>query len=86
MSGTVITSVEYAAASAEIFLLTAICAILLIDVFLSDSKRWITYALSLATLAGTAFVTVTYGVDARVPAFHGTFIADPMGDVLKLFA
>ena len=86
MSGTVITSVEYAAASAEIFLLTAICAILLIDVFLSESKRWITYALSMLALAGTAFTTVHFGVDARTVAFHGTFIADPMGDVLKLFS
>jgi len=86
MSGIAITSIEYAAASAEIFLLTAICAILLIDVFLSDGKRWITYALSLAALAGSAFMTVKYGVDARVVAFHGTFIADPMGDVLKLFS
>jgi len=84
MPGIVISSVEYAAASAEIFLLTAICAILLIDVFLGDSKRWITYALSLAALAGSAFVTVKYAVDTRVLAFHGTFIADPMGDVLKL--
>jgi len=86
MSGTVITSVEYAAAAAEIFLLTAICAILLIDVFLSESTRWVTYALSMLALAGTAFTTVHFGVDARVVAFHGTFIADPMGDVLKLFS
>ena len=87
MPGTVISNVEYAAASAEIFLLSAICAILLIDVFLSDSKRWITYALSLLALAGTAYVTVRWGVvDTRVVAFHGTFIADPMGNVLKLFS
>ena len=87
MSATAITNVEYAAASAEIFLLSAICAILLIDVFLSDAKRWITYALSLLALAGTAYVTVCCGaVDTRVAAFHGTFIADPMGNVLKLFS
>ena len=87
MSATVITNVEYAAASAEIFLLSAVCAILMIDVFLSDAKRWITYALSLLALAGTAYVTVRYGaVDTRVAAFHGTFIADPMGNALKLFS
>jgi NADH-quinone oxidoreductase subunit N len=82
----VITSVEFAAVSAEIFVLSAVCAILLIDVFLSDRTRWITYWLSLLTLAGAAYVTVRYGVDARVSAFSGTFIADPMGDVLKLFS
>jgi NADH-quinone oxidoreductase subunit N len=74
------------AAAAEIFLLSAICVILLVDVFLSDSKRWITYALSLLTLAGCAFMTVNYAVDGRVTAFDGMFIADPMGDVLKLFS
>src|SRR5688572_5147468 len=82
----VIASVEFAAVSAEIFVLSAVCAILMIDVFLSDRTRWITYWLSLLTLAGAAYVTVRYGVDARVSAFSGTFIADPMGDVLKLFS
>ena len=62
------------------------CAILLIDVFLSDRTRWITYALSLLTLAGAAWMTIEYGVDARVTAFDGMFISDPMGDVLKLFS
>jgi NADH-quinone oxidoreductase subunit N len=74
------------AAAAEIFMLCAVCVVLLIDVFLSDRRRWITYALSLLSLAGAAFVTVRYGVDARTTAFDGLFIADPMGDVLKLFA
>jgi NADH-quinone oxidoreductase subunit N len=74
------------AAAAEIFVLTAVCVILLIDVFLTDRWRWVTYALSLATLAGAAYMTVRYGVDEPVTAFDGMFIADPMGDVLKLFS
>jgi NADH-quinone oxidoreductase subunit N len=86
MAGTVISAAEYAAASAEIFLLGAICVILLVDVFLSDRNRWVTYALSLLSLAGAAAMTLNFGVDARVSAFSGTFVADPMGDVMKLFA
>ena len=74
------------AAAAEMFMLCAVCVILLIDVFLSDRSRWITYGLSLLSLAGAAFVTVRFGVDGRVSAFDGMFIADPLGDVLKLFA
>ena len=31
-------------------------------------------------------MTVEYGVEARVTAFDGMFVADPMGDVLKLFS
>jgi len=81
----VVTNFGMQAAAAEIFLLAAICVILLVDVFLSDSKRWVTYGLTMLTLAGCAFVTVNYAVDTRVTAFDGMFIADPMGDVLKLF-
>ena len=74
------------AAAAEIFLLGAVCAILLIDVFLSERSRWVTYVLSLLSLAGAAWVTLSFGVEGRVSALDGTFVADPMGDVLKLFA
>jgi NADH-quinone oxidoreductase subunit N len=74
------------AAAAEIFVLAAICVILLVDVFLNDRQRWITYWLSLVTLGGAAWVTIEYGVHARVNAFDGMFIADPMGDLLKLFS
>src|SRR5262245_15943100 len=73
-------------AAAEIFLLSAICLILLVDVALSDRRRWITYVLSLLSLAGAAYMTVRFGVAARVSAFDGMFVADPMGDVLKLFS
>lgn len=82
----VVTNFGMQAAWAEIFLLTAICVILLVDVFLDDSKRWVTYGLTMLTLAGCAFVTVNYAVDSRVTAFDGMFVADPMGDVLKLFS
>lgn len=73
-------------AAAEIFVLTAACVILVIDLFLAQRSRWLTYVLSLLTLAGAAYMTVRYGVQARVTAFDGMYIADPMGDVLKLFS
>ena len=73
-------------AAAEVFVLTAACAILVIDLFLTERSRWLTYVLSLLTLAGAAYMTVRYGVETRVTAFGGMFIADPMGDVLKLFS
>jgi NADH-quinone oxidoreductase subunit N len=82
----VISQFGMQAAAAEIFLLSAVCVVLLVDVFLSDRTRWITYALSLLSIAGAAYVTVQYSVDTRVTAFDGMFIADPMGDVLKLFS
>ena len=54
MMESVITHRGLQAAAAEIFLVSAICVILLIDVFLSDRRRWITYGLSLLTLAGSS--------------------------------
>jgi NADH-quinone oxidoreductase subunit N len=73
-------------AAAEVFVVTALCVILVIDVFLTDRSRWLTYVLSLLTLAGAAYMTVRYGVQSRTIAFDGMYIADPMGDVLKLFS
>jgi NADH-quinone oxidoreductase subunit N len=73
-------------AAAEVFVLTALCVILVVDVFLTDRSRWLTYVLSLLTLAGAGYMTIRYGVQARVTAFDGMYVADPMGDVLKLFS
>lgn len=73
-------------AYAELFVLGMGCLILLIDLFLSDKQRWFTATLTLATLAGAALITsYVSGVSERVTAFNGMFVADPMGDVLKLF-
>jgi NADH-quinone oxidoreductase subunit N len=72
---------------AEVFLLVAASAILLIDMFLSESKRVITYALTLATLAGCAYFSfVDYNAGTTVYEFKNMFINDPMGNLLKLFS
>jgi NADH-quinone oxidoreductase subunit N len=73
-------------AAAEVFVIAALCVVLVIDVFLTERSRWLTYVLSLLTLVGAAYMTVRYGVQSRTTAFDGMYIADPMGDVLKLFS
>jgi NADH-quinone oxidoreductase subunit N len=71
---------------AEVFLLIAASAILLIDMFLDQSKRAITYMLSLATLVGAAVFSFSdYSAGGTVYAFSNMFISDPMGNLLKLF-
>ena len=69
----------------EIFLLTMICVVLVVDLFLTDKNRSITYLLSQATLLGAAVLTVV--VQSAVPeyTFSGMFVNDGMGTVLKLF-
>jgi NADH-quinone oxidoreductase subunit N len=72
---------------AEVFLLIAASAILLIDMFLDEGKRAITYMLTLATLVGAAaFSFADYSAGTTVYAFSNMFLNDPMGNLLKLFS
>jgi len=84
---TVVTAAyDFAPIHAEIFLVIASCAILLIDMFQKDGKRTLTYLLSLATLvvcAGITFADFQSGATAYT--FHNMFVSDPMANLLKLF-
>src|SRR5687768_4605697 len=86
MAPDTLTSLDLAPAWAEIFVLTAACVVLLIDVFLNDRHRIVTYLASMVTLAGAAYITATHAMTDRVTTFHNMFVADPMGDVLKFVA
>ena len=71
---------------AEIFMLVAASAILLIDMFLSESKRSLTYILSLATLAICAYLSyLDYAAGTTVYTFNNMFVSDPMSNLLKMF-
>ena len=67
----------------EIFLLTAACLILVIDLFLTERTRLLTYGLALATLIGAIGLTLIGAGPAREILFDGSFVRDPMSDVLK---
>jgi NADH-quinone oxidoreductase subunit N len=73
-------------AAPEIFLLAAICVILLVDLFLSDRSRWVTFLLSLLSLAGVSWLAANSGVDERTVAWRGAYVADPVGNLLKIVA
>ncbi|MES3024838.1 MAG: NADH-quinone oxidoreductase subunit NuoN [Pseudomonadota bacterium] len=73
-------------AYAEIFLMIAASAILLIDMFLSEAKRAVTYRLSLMALIGCAvFTCVDFCAGTTVYTFSNMYVSDPMGNLLKLF-
>ncbi|MCU0768093.1 MAG: NADH-quinone oxidoreductase subunit NuoN [Burkholderiaceae bacterium] len=86
MTPATITRLDLLLAAPEIFLLSAICVILLVDLFLDDARRVVTFVLSLVALAGTAWVTARTGVEVRTVAWHGTYVADPVGSLLKVVA
>jgi NADH-quinone oxidoreductase subunit N len=72
----------------EIFLLAAGCAILVVDLFLKDGARAVTYALSLAALVACAVLTVAVSLaTGGLPhtTFNGMFVYDAMAGVLKMF-
>ena len=75
---------EFLPAAPEIFLLAMTCAILLVDLFLAQPRRWITAALSYITLAGCAVITWTTADGQVVLTFSNMFFDDPLSDVLKM--
>jgi NADH-quinone oxidoreductase subunit N len=68
----------------EIFLLAAACGVLVIDVFLHDRNRMVTYGLSLAALVVTVWLVSVTGADGSQILLHGAYVRDAMGDVLKI--
>ncbi|MCP4697440.1 MAG: NADH-quinone oxidoreductase subunit NuoN [Gammaproteobacteria bacterium] len=69
----------------EIFVLSMGCIILLVDAYIKDSTRSVTYQFSQATLAGAAALTIYTAPAASTLALHGTFINDGMSVLLKSF-
>ncbi len=77
------TMPNIAPALPEIFILSMACLILVVDLFLSDRQRFVTYLLSQATLAVGFLLIVTGFSHQQVLTFSDTFVRDPMADVLK---
>ena len=70
-------------ASAEIFLLTMTCVILMLDLFVKDKKRTLTFELTQLTLVGTAIVTFGTSTGDIVYTFSNMYVADLMGTLLS---
>ena len=85
MTPSVFTVPAMLPASAEIFLLGMACVVLLVDVWLPEQHRRLTYQLSQATLAATALLVLINVPETPVTTFDGTFVSDRMAAVLKVF-
>ncbi|MEM9058183.1 MAG: NADH-quinone oxidoreductase subunit NuoN [Pseudomonadota bacterium] len=75
---------DFGPANAEIFVACMACAILLTDLWLSERNRFVVHVLSLVTLAGATVLTLANGNEERLIALSGAFVADRVGDLLKL--
>ena len=75
---------EFSPLAAEIFVLSATCFILVLDLFLSDRTRIVSYWLSQLTLVGAlAIVGMTGAYETRTLAMFGSFVADPLAALSK---
>jgi len=68
----------------EIFVLGMLCFILILDLFLADDLRFISYGLTLLTLVGAALITASTFSHMPVLAFSNMFVDDALADTLKL--
>jgi len=75
---------DFMPAMPEIFLLSMVCVIMIVDLFLKDESRGATYVLSLIALLATAFLSISNYSAQSVTTFNGSFILDPMAGILKI--
>lgn len=69
----------------ESFLLAAVAVIMLLDLFIPDNRRGLTYLLSLLTLAVCAALQCYTWPAAPVQVLDHMFVADALASVTKLF-
>jgi NADH-quinone oxidoreductase subunit N len=77
--------VDYHALAPEIVLGAGICVVLLVDLFIAESKKWLLATLSGFILLGAFLPVVTLGVigDEVRPLFDGRYVIDNFSLVLK---
>jgi len=72
-------------AAPELFLAAMALTILLIDLFVKDNRRTITFVLTQLTLIGAAAIQFSTSTGEVVYTFSNMFVDDLMSDLLKLF-
>jgi NADH-quinone oxidoreductase subunit N len=75
-----------AAAAPEIVLGGAACLILVVDLFVPESRRQVSYWLTQLALLVAAWLTWASPDEAPLRALSGMFVTDKLADALKLFA
>lgn len=79
------TNLNLMPALPEIVLLAALGVVLLVDLWLSDNKRYITHILSLLALVVTGVAQYSvWNTDNGIATFNGMYIADGMSQLAKM--
>ena len=74
---------EFAPLATEIFVLVMACAILVIDAFLDDGHRMVSYVLSQVTLLAAALISWSLLEQPAEVVLNGTFVLDPLAVLAK---
>ena len=69
----------------EIWVLSMTCVVLILDLFLRDSNRVVTYWMAQLTVVGALGMSVAVSGPESQVVLSGTFVADPMATLLKSF-
>src|SRR5664279_1779588 len=77
---------DYVPALPEIVLLISACAVLLIDLFVAEPRRHISYWLTQLSVAATALATLYVFHKTPVCTFGNMFVADAFGDLLNFLS
>ncbi len=81
------TELNYAAASAEIFLAIATLVVMVAGLFANEAKTPVSHRLALLAIAVTALIALPgFSVPDSIYAFSNSYVSDPMAVLLKLFA
>lgn len=67
----------------EMFLLALVCTVLVVDVYLKDERRNVTYILSQVGLIITLLLIAQQSPESRDQAFNGLFVSDALSTALK---
>ena len=77
---------DYISAAPEMILLGLICVVLIADLFVDDEHRLLTFWMSIAALAITIWSLLMTAPTERLVLFDGSYVSDPLSQILKVTA
>tara|TARA_B110000858_G_scaffold61735_1_gene71731 strand:- start:1715 stop:3148 length:1434 start_codon:yes stop_codon:yes gene_type:complete len=77
---------DYIVAAPEITLLGLICFVLIADLFIDDENRVRTFWISILALGTMLLVLNAIAPDVRTVIFSGSYVSDPLSQILKIAA
>jgi len=77
---------DYIVAAPEIALLGLICVVLIADLFIGDENRVRTFWVSILVLVAVLLVLEATAPEFRTVIFSGSYVSDPLSQILKMAA